>query len=98
MNIRRLLAPSLITVVACMARTAGAEEPRIHATAGAARAVGGPQQNELGPGGAAAVALELPIAKRVGVQVEGSSMWLSQGAAPSDPKLAPHGSGTAFGG
>ena len=74
---------------------AHAEEIRVHVTGGAAHAVGGSQQREFGAGGGGSAAVELPLAKAVGLQAGAGAVALSKGEAPADPGLAPTGTGTA---
>jgi outer membrane protein OmpA-like peptidoglycan-associated protein len=88
---------SLILVATLVwAAPAAAEEPRIHISAGAAHAIGPPQQREFGAGGGGAATVELPAGKVVGVQASAGAVVLSRGSAPTDPTLAQQGTGSAF--
>jgi outer membrane protein OmpA-like peptidoglycan-associated protein len=75
---------------------AHADEPRLHATAGAAHAVGGDQQREFGFGGGGSATAELPVSRLFGVQATGGAIGLSQGQPPRDPGLARQSTGSAF--
>jgi OOP family OmpA-OmpF porin len=94
-----LLIGGVLTLVlsALAPGVAHADELRLHANAGLVHAVGDPQGSEYGFGAGGALAGELPIGKVLGLQIEGSALGLTQGSAPSDPKLASHGAGSAFG-
>lgn len=76
--------------------SAGAEELRVHVGAGAAHAIGGSQQRELGVGGGGSAAVELPVGKVIGVQAGAGAVALSKGEPPEDAGLAPRGTGTAM--
>jgi len=91
------------TVLACLAcasvawtSAASAEDPRFHATAGAAHALGGPQQREFGAGGGGSATIELPVGGALGVQANAGGVVLSAGDAPADGSIAPKSTGTAF--
>jgi outer membrane protein OmpA-like peptidoglycan-associated protein len=91
----------LALFVASVAGNASADEPRWHLNAGGAHAVGDPQASEYGFGAIGQLALELPLAHALGIQLEAGALWLSKGDRPTDPSLADHGAGTAgtaFGG
>jgi outer membrane protein OmpA-like peptidoglycan-associated protein len=75
---------------------AGAEELRLHATGGAAHAVGSRQQREFGAGGGGSATVELPVAPVVGVQAGIGGLVLARGKEPADPSFAPQGAGTAL--
>ena len=92
----RLSAIALVTVSAS-AGGAEADELRLHVSAGAAHAVGGPQQSEFGAGGGGAVAGEVPIRKVLGVELELSALTLAAGNAAS-PKAASPAIGVGLGG
>jgi outer membrane protein OmpA-like peptidoglycan-associated protein len=79
-----------------VAASAAADPPRFHASAAAARAVTGHQQRELGFGAAGILALEAPISSILGLQAEAGSLWLSEGAEPEDPKIAPGGTASSL--
>ena len=68
----------------------------MHVTAGAAHAVGGPQEREFGAGGGGSATVELAVGSVLGVQASGGALVLSAGAAPSDPNIAKQGTGSAF--
>ncbi|HEY2365463.1 MAG TPA: hypothetical protein VGH87_03715, partial [Polyangiaceae bacterium] len=69
----------------------------MHGGLGLAHAVGSPQDSEFGFGGQASLAVELPLAKPIGIQAELSGNVLSAGSPPSDPTIAPKGVGFGFG-
>lgn len=73
-----------------------ADEPRFHATAGAAHAVGGTQESEFGTGGGGSGTIELPVGNVMGVQASGGALVLSAGSSPSDPNVAKQSTGSAF--
>jgi OmpA-OmpF porin, OOP family len=75
---------------------AGAEELRLHATGGAAHAVGSRQEREFGAGGGGSATVELPVAPVVGVQAGIGGLVLARGKEPEDPSFAPQGAGTAL--
>src|SRR5450432_2624634 len=80
------------------ARGAAAADPppvRLHGELAAAHAISGYQKDEFGWGIAGTGAGELALNKLFGVQLELSSLWVSQSSAPSDPKIEPVGSATA---
>ena len=71
-------------------------EPRVHVTAGGARALGGDQSSEFGLGGAAAGTLEIPATARLGLQTTAAAVVLGKGDPPKDATLAPTKTGAAF--
>jgi outer membrane protein OmpA-like peptidoglycan-associated protein len=76
---------------------AGAVEPiRLHATAAAARAIGGYQEYEFGWGGGLLPALELPLTRSLGVEAELSAIWLSKANDPKNPNIEPEGAASGF--
>ncbi len=81
---RIALTASLLT----LASPAVADDLRLHATGGAARALGGHQSDELGWGGAAYGAAEWGFNDIWGLQFEAGWIGLSSGDPPSDPDLA----------
>src|SRR6187402_2124828 len=81
-----------------VATHAHAEPLRLHGAAAAAHAVSGYQKDEFGWGAGALGALELPFGKQLGLQLELSTLWLSQGDAPSDPRFERNESATATSG
>jgi outer membrane protein OmpA-like peptidoglycan-associated protein len=86
-----------VTAVVTTTQTAArAEDPRFHANAGGAHAVGGTQSNEFGAGGVGGGTVELPATSRVGIQASAGALVLSKGDAPKDPTLARTGTGAAF--
>ncbi|MBX3191232.1 MAG: OmpA family protein [Labilithrix sp.] len=95
MKLRCAIFPALLTTFASTEH-ALADEARFHAAAGAAHAVGGPQQREFGPGGGGSATIELPMTPVFGVQASAGGLVLSQGSAPTDPTIAQQGAGTAF--
>jgi len=84
-------------VLLCASNAWALEAPRVHGAIGVAHAVGAPQDSEFGFGGQAAVAVELPLARPVGIQAELSGTVLAPGSAQPDPSLAPKSTGVAFG-
>ncbi|MBS2014717.1 MAG: OmpA family protein [Deltaproteobacteria bacterium] len=87
---------SLVAASSMWTSVAAADDPRFHATAGAAHALGGPQAKEFGAGGGGSASLELPVGKVFGVQATAGGLVLSAGDSPSDPRLATKSTGTAF--
>ena len=83
-------------VVSFVASAAYADELRVHAGAGAAQAVGGAQQRELGTGGGGHAAIEWSFAKTIGAQAGVAAMALSKGEPPADAGVAPRSTGTAM--
>jgi outer membrane protein OmpA-like peptidoglycan-associated protein len=77
--------------------TAHADGPYIHARASAGHALTEPQSTELGWGGGGSLVLDVPVAKFMGLEVGGTALGLSQGAAPDNPAFAPRQAGTVFG-
>jgi OmpA-OmpF porin, OOP family len=94
-----LRAPLLATfaVLLGVSNAKAVDDLRVHAALGVAHAVGDPQQSEFGFGGQAAVALELPLAKPIGIQIELSATALAAGSPPSDMTIAPKSTGVGFG-
>ncbi len=94
----RALLPLVVAagLVATIATSAVAEPLKLHGGLGLAHAFTGHQKDELGFGGTALGAVELPLTREIGAQLELSAMWLSQGSAPKDPTLARGGSATAY--
>lgn len=82
-------------MVSFVASAASADELRVHAGAGAAHAVGGAQQRELGSGGGGHANVEWSFAKTIGVQAGASAIALSKGEPPADAGIAPRSTGTA---
>jgi outer membrane protein OmpA-like peptidoglycan-associated protein len=82
-------------MVTFVASAAYADELRVHAGAGAAQAVGGAQQRELGTGGGGHAAIEWSFAKAVGAQAGVAAVALPTAAAPADAGIAPRSTGTA---
>jgi len=78
------------------ASSASAEEPRFHANAGGAHAVGGSQSSEFGAGGIGGGTIELPATSRVGVQATAGALVLSKGESPKDARIAETSTGAAF--
>lgn len=79
------------------ASTARAEGPYVHARASAGHALTDPQASELGWGGAGSLVLDVPVAKWLGLEVGGTALALSQGAAPENPAFARRDAGAVFG-
>ncbi len=77
-------------------RRAEAEPLRWHLEAGGAHAVSDPQAHEFGFGAEGRVAVELPLSRIVGLQLEGGGLWLAHANRPTDPSLADHGDGSAL--
>jgi outer membrane protein OmpA-like peptidoglycan-associated protein len=82
--------------LACVARTAFAEPPRLHVGGGASHAIAGPQSREFGGGGTGAIAVEGSIVPRLGAEISASALVLSKGDAPRDASIERSGTGTAF--
>jgi outer membrane protein OmpA-like peptidoglycan-associated protein len=80
--------------LASLSADANAEELRVHGTAGLARAITEPQSSEFGFGAAGSLALELPLARAVGIQLEAGGLVLASGDAPNDPRFAARDAGT----
>ena len=66
-----------------LARPASAQELRYHLDASGARAAAGIQQSEFGLGAGGEVAVELPVKRVLGFQVEAGGVWLSHGSPSS---------------
>lgn len=83
-------------VFSFVASAAYADELRVHVGAGAARAVGGVQQRELGSGGGGHAAIEWSFAKAVGAQAGVAAVALPKGSEPpAEAGIASRGTGTA---
>lgn len=82
-------------MVSFVASAAYADELRVHAGAGAAHAVGGAQQRELGTGGGGHAAIEWSFAKTIGAQAGVAGLALSKSEPPTDAGIAPRSTGTA---
>jgi len=91
-NVRLALA-----VVLASSTAFALDEPRVHGAIGLAHAVGAPQESEFGFGGQASLAVELPLARPIGIQAELSGVVLAAGSPPADPSIAPKGTGLGFG-
>jgi outer membrane protein OmpA-like peptidoglycan-associated protein len=78
------------------AAPASADEARFHATAGAAHAIGGTQEQEFGSGGGGSATVELAVGHVLGVQGSAGAVVLAAGSAPADPSIARHDTGVAF--
>lgn len=85
MRLQRFYSALCVSSALLATSLAQAEPLRLHGAAAAAHAVSGYQKDELGWGAAGLGALELPLGKQFGLQLELSTLWLSQGSAPSDP-------------
>jgi OOP family OmpA-OmpF porin len=72
------------------------EPPRVHLGAGAAHAIGGPQQDELGPGGGGSATLEFPVRRWIGVQAGVGGVVLSKGEPNPDQSVASRSTGAAI--
>ena len=80
-----------------LAINAHAGDPlRFHIEAGSAHAITDPQAHEYGLGAEGKFALELPLGRAVGLQLEGGALWIPHKNRPTDPTLADHGDGTAL--
>jgi outer membrane protein OmpA-like peptidoglycan-associated protein len=93
---RPLTSFAFLLGISAVTTSAFAEEPRFHANAGGAHAVGGSQSSEFGAGGVGGGTVELPATSRVGVQASAGALVLSKGDAPSDPSIARTSTGAAF--
>lgn len=82
-------------MVSFVASAASADELRVHAGAGAAQAVGGAQQRELGTGGGGHAAIEWSFARAIGAQAGVAAVALPKGEPPADAGIAPRSTGTA---
>ena len=82
-------------LVLLVALPVGAQTMRLHGTAAAGHAVSGHQKDELGFGFAGLGAGELGLTRALGLQLELGYLWMSEGDAPSDPKLKPLGSASS---
>lgn len=82
-------------MVSFVASAAYADELRVHAGAGAAQAVGGAQQRELGMGGGGHAAIEWSFVKAIGAQAGVAALALPKGEPPADAGIAPRSTGTA---
>lgn len=87
---------AIILAALAWAAPASADEARVHATAGAAHAIGGTQQREFGPGGGGSATVELAVGNMLGIQATGGALVLSAGSSPSDPSVAKQSTGSAF--
>ncbi|MBE7480948.1 MAG: OmpA family protein [Polyangiaceae bacterium] len=92
---RRAGALVTLVAVATLARPALADGVKVHGVAAAAKAFGGHQERELGPGAVGLAALELPIAPALGAQLEVGALWLSAGETPEDPRFEAQGDASA---
>ena len=101
----RALRPPVFVAVLLIAASSGwllraapaaADDLNIHLNAGGAHALGDPQSHELGFGVTGSLALELPLGRVFGVQVEASEIWLSHANPPADPHIADHGAASAL--
>jgi outer membrane protein OmpA-like peptidoglycan-associated protein len=81
----------------CTSRASALDDVRVHLELGGAHALGDPQQSEFGFGAQGALALELPIAKPIGIQAEVLATVLTAGSAPADPTIAPKSTGVGLG-
>jgi outer membrane protein OmpA-like peptidoglycan-associated protein len=68
----------------------------LHGSAQVARALGGHQETELGFGALGNVALEYVILPALGLALEGGSVWLADGEAPTDPSIADQSGASAL--
>lgn len=83
--------------LACVAGTARAEGPYVHARASAGHALTEPQASELGWGGGGSLTLDVPLGKYFGLELGGVALALSQGSPPDNPAYAQRQAGTVFG-
>ncbi len=95
---RALLLCVASTIPVALPGVASAESPRLHVMAGGARALGGPQQDELGPGGGGTVAGEYTFGRHFGIQAEAGALILSHIARPADPHVADRGTAVVISG
>jgi len=84
-------------ILAGWASSAWADGPYVHARVNAGHAITEPQSSELGWGGGAAVVLDVPVAKFMGLEVGGAALGMTQGAPPENPAFAQRQAGTVFG-
>jgi outer membrane protein OmpA-like peptidoglycan-associated protein len=87
---------AIILAALAWAAPASADEARVHATAGAAHAVGGTQQREFGAGGGGSATVELAVGNVLGIQATGGALVLSAGSSPKDANVAKQSTGSAF--
>ena len=95
MRIRVLLAAGAFAAANLPARGAKADPVRWHLEAGGAIPLGDPQAHEYGVGVQGDLAVELPLGRAFGVQLEAGGLGLPHTNPPADPSLANHGDGTA---
>jgi outer membrane protein OmpA-like peptidoglycan-associated protein len=81
--------------VLCVAARASAEPLRLHLGAGVGRAFTGYQEHELGFGASGSGAVELPLTRAFGFQLELNGLWLKSINPPSDPRIQPGGDATS---
>ena len=95
MRLLRIYSALLGCAWALSAASAQADPLRLHGEAAAAHAVTPYQKDEFGWGASGLGAAELPFGNVLGVQLELSTLWLSQGSPPSDPRFARGGQASA---
>src|SRR6188768_3240529 len=95
MRFRRAHSALCLGAALFLARGAQAEAVRLHGGVAAAHAITGYQKDEFGWGPAGLVALELPLNKLVGLQLQLDTLWLAQGSAPESPKFERGGAASA---
>lgn len=73
-----------------------AEPPQIHLEGGASQPIGDPQAHEYGLGASGQLALEIPLSRALGPQLQLGGVWLPHTNPPLDLAFADHGDGTAL--
>lgn len=85
------LGTSLVSAGAALA-----EPPRVHVEGGAIQPLGDPQAHEYGLGASGQLAVELPLSREIGPQLQLGGVWLPHTNPPVDLAFADHGDGTAL--
>src|SRR6187399_1408379 len=86
MRFRRAHSALCLGAALFLARGAQAEAVRLHGGVAAAHAITGYQKDEFGWGPAGLVALELPLNKLVGLQLQLDTLWLAQAHAQAETR------------
>jgi len=84
----------LTTLHGC--RSARAEPPQWHLEVAGVEPLGDPQAHEYGLGTSGRFALEVPVSRAFGPEIQLGGLWLPHTNAPADPSIANHGDGTAL--
>lgn len=83
------------SVVGLCAQPAEAQSLTAHGALGVSKALGGHQGSEFDVGVTGLAALELGVAKSLGLELQAGGVFLTEGDPPADPTLQPLGSGSA---